>query len=687
MVLMKTKPALLLIAVNIFINTNTTICAQAVNVQDSLALVDLYNSTHGTNWTNNNNWLTGPVVSWYGITVTGNSVTGIKLSSNNLTGNIPTTIGSLTNLKHLDLSFNNLSNNIPSEFGNLTNLQDADLSVNQLSGSIPASIGNLVALDSLQLFYNSLSGEIPSSFGNLVNLKVLSLGVNQLSGDIPSSFSSLTNLRTLDLSENYLSTIPSFIGDLVNLTFLNLFYSGLSGEIPSSIGNLVNLQRLILEWNHLSGVIPSSIGNLVNLRDLSLDGNQLSGAIPSSIGNLVNLQSLNLEGNQLTGNIPSSIGNLTNLETLWLDINQLSGNIPSSFSNLASMGQLILSDNQLSGNIPSFIGNLTNLYTLFLEGNQLSGNIPSSIGNLSNLSQLDLSKNQLSGSIPVSLTNLDFFYLNLADNKFIFDDLEPIAQKVTDGFYYAPQANIDLHQNDSSISVYAGGTLSKNTYRWFKVGNEGNTTIAGDSAFHPSERGSYYAQVTNSICIQLTLNTDTVEYLGTLPVTIINLKAYRQGKQNKIEWTSVTEMNVDRYEIQRSSNAPGFVTIGSARARGNGTQKTQYSFNDAKPLLGNNYYRLKIFDDDGKITYSNTVLVNINNIELNTLIYPVPANDILHVETNGNIPFSMLDQSGRILFTITINGKGAIDVSHFNAGMYFLKNNSTGDVQKVVVIR
>ncbi|MEJ2629328.1 MAG: immunoglobulin domain-containing protein, partial [bacterium] len=38
--------------------------------KDSLALVALYNSTVGDNWTNNANWLTGTVSDWFGITVT-----------------------------------------------------------------------------------------------------------------------------------------------------------------------------------------------------------------------------------------------------------------------------------------------------------------------------------------------------------------------------------------------------------------------------------------------------------------------------------------------------------------------------------------------------------------------------------------------------------------------------------------
>ena len=61
----------------------------AVNVQDSLALVALYNSTDGDNWNNNTNWLSGPVDSWNGIIVHDSWVSYIDLGNNNLNGTIP----------------------------------------------------------------------------------------------------------------------------------------------------------------------------------------------------------------------------------------------------------------------------------------------------------------------------------------------------------------------------------------------------------------------------------------------------------------------------------------------------------------------------------------------------------------------------------------------------------------------
>src|SRR5690349_9015740 len=145
-----------------------------VNVQDSLALVDLYDSTDGANWVHSKNWLTGsPVSTWYGITVTNGEVTTIDIRGNRLNGSIPTSIGNLENLKTLSLFGNKLSGVIPASIGNLKSLQTVWLSSNRLSGAIPSSIGNLVNLTDLDLSANQLSDSIPSSIGNLVNLTTL----------------------------------------------------------------------------------------------------------------------------------------------------------------------------------------------------------------------------------------------------------------------------------------------------------------------------------------------------------------------------------------------------------------------------------------------------------------------------------------------------------------------------------
>ena len=75
----------------------------AVDVQDSLALVALYHSTNGDSWTNNTNWLVGPVNTWYGVVVERDTVVAIKLGDNGLNGPIPAALGGVTYLRELEL--------------------------------------------------------------------------------------------------------------------------------------------------------------------------------------------------------------------------------------------------------------------------------------------------------------------------------------------------------------------------------------------------------------------------------------------------------------------------------------------------------------------------------------------------------------------------------------------------------
>ncbi|CAI8611606.1 unnamed protein product [Vicia faba] len=88
-------------------------------------------------------------------------VTGIDLSDNNLTGNIPNEITKLSGLMVINLSRNHITYQIPETISNLRQLSYLDLSSNQFSGTIPLSLPSLTFLGSLNLSDNNLMGAIP----------------------------------------------------------------------------------------------------------------------------------------------------------------------------------------------------------------------------------------------------------------------------------------------------------------------------------------------------------------------------------------------------------------------------------------------------------------------------------------------------------------------------------------------
>lgn len=160
--------------------------------EECQALVDFYNITNGSGWTDNTSWLVSYYVcTWYGVTCTGatpldeGNVKGLSLSSNQLTGSIPSSIGNLTSLTSLHLPQNQLTGSIPPEIWNMTNLTVLNLGTNQLSGSIPSTIGNLTSLDEMYLDNNQLCGQIPSSLAN-TPLTALQIANNYLYTNDPS---------------------------------------------------------------------------------------------------------------------------------------------------------------------------------------------------------------------------------------------------------------------------------------------------------------------------------------------------------------------------------------------------------------------------------------------------------------------------------------------------------------------
>nr|DAD39898.1 TPA_asm: hypothetical protein HUJ06_014221 [Nelumbo nucifera] len=88
-------------------------------------------------------------------------MTGIDLSKNQLTGQIPIEIGDLRELHSLNLSNNFLVGHIPESFQNLEQLESLDLSHNKLEGRIPHQITKLNFLSTFSVAFNNLSGRIP----------------------------------------------------------------------------------------------------------------------------------------------------------------------------------------------------------------------------------------------------------------------------------------------------------------------------------------------------------------------------------------------------------------------------------------------------------------------------------------------------------------------------------------------
>ncbi|XP_021805977.1 protein BRASSINOSTEROID INSENSITIVE 1-like [Prunus avium] len=122
-------------------------------------------------------------------------------------GRMQTYKSTLGLVKRIDLSSNRLTGKIPSEITHLVGLISLNLSRNQLTGQITPEIGNLELLDSLDLSRNQIDGRIPTSLARIDRLGFLDLSYNNLSGKIPTG-TQLQSFDPLDYAENPLLCGP-----------------------------------------------------------------------------------------------------------------------------------------------------------------------------------------------------------------------------------------------------------------------------------------------------------------------------------------------------------------------------------------------------------------------------------------------------------------------------------------------
>ncbi|KAK4423533.1 Receptor protein kinase-like protein ZAR1 [Sesamum alatum] len=214
--------------------------------------------------------------SWNGITCSkGQRVVSVSIPKKKLSGSVSSSLGSLSELRHVNLRSNNFSGSLPSELFKAQRLQSLVLYGNSLSGTLPFEVGNLKYLQTLDLSHNFFNGSLPTSLIQCKRLRNLVLSQNNFTGSLPDGFGkNLALLEKLDVSYNeFGGSIPGDLGNLANLQgTVDLSHNMFNGSIPSSLGNLPEKVYIDLTYNKLIGPIPQN-GALVNRGPTAFIGN------------------------------------------------------------------------------------------------------------------------------------------------------------------------------------------------------------------------------------------------------------------------------------------------------------------------------------------------------------------------------------------------------------------------------
>lgn len=184
---------------------------------------------------------------------------------------------------------------------------------------------------------------------------------------------------------------------------------------------------------------------------------------------------------------------------------------------------------------------------------------------------------------------------------------------------------------------------------------------------------------------------NTVAVSTTLPVTITSFTGTRLDNFIKLNWSTGDEINSQKMIVEKSVGNSSFIKIGEKEAVGSSVTASHYSFVDSFPVLGNNWYRLKLIDLDGSYQYSPIISFTMKQNQLTIQrCFPNPFINNLHVQLYSDekqeIQLQVIDIAGRTLFTrkqVCEKGLSTISIDQANAiqpGIYFLHiTNSSGD--------
>ncbi len=156
----------------------------------------------------------------------------------------------------------------------------------------------------------------------------------------------------------------------------------------------------------------------------------------------------------------------------------------------------------------------------------------------------------------------------------------------------------------------------------------------------------------------------------SLPVELTDLKATRQRSNIQLDWTTETERDNEYFALEHSTNGIDFSTIKTLEGAGTSSEKQQYTYTHTTPANGDNYYRLRMIDIEGKEAYSKVVVEKFISVLNETSVFPQPAAEQakIYIQSSAqeSVDMQVYDLTGRMIYNNQVQlheGENYIDVN------------------------
>jgi hypothetical protein len=178
-----------------------------------------------------------------------------------------------------------------------------------------------------------------------------------------------------------------------------------------------------------------------------------------------------------------------------------------------------------------------------------------------------------------------------------------------------------------------------------------------------------------------------------LPVKLSSFEANCLSNNGVLlKWRTASETSGSSFTLEKSTDGRTFYTIASINGTGNTTQARNYTYADNELTLGKSFYRLRLSEKDGHVTYSEIVTAACNESNKIIEVYPNPTrgNFLVRIASRfARADAALYNSLGNKVYQITEHNSNVIRVNaaSLSTGVYFLRvlvNGSRID-QKIIL--
>ncbi|RQO29672.1 hypothetical protein DBR32_15550 [Taibaiella sp. KBW10] len=191
------------------------------------------------------------------------------------------------------------------------------------------------------------------------------------------------------------------------------------------------------------------------------------------------------------------------------------------------------------------------------------------------------------------------------------------------------------------------------------------------------------------------ISSDTVSFQVTcpLPVSLISFSADKQNNKVDLQWITASEENNWGFEIERSADSKDWTLIGAVRSLSStGTTHFQslYKYADLEPLEGDNFYRIKQKDYDGKFTYSPVRLVTFSQVGALSLFPNHTRESVTIKGLKGAASISIYNTKGQLVYSAKGHeGSMLLNLKQLPAGIYIctVADTNGSQIAKLTIVK